>query len=303
MNIVFCTDSKYLKPTLVSMYSVMDNHDAPISFYILHSDLRSNEIDCVKSFVNKHSKHSSVEIIKVDDNMFAGLPINGRSRVAYFRLLIPKLLNYLDRCLYLDSDTIVNKPLKDFYNMSFEGTALVASEDMGEIIHFHKEMHDILDIPHTYKYFNSGVLLFNLEWFKSFDNDSILKWINEHPHKLKFLDQDVLNANFYDKVRLIDGFSYNYLEILMSHYLPNKGIDEAHIIHFIKKPWKYDYTGVNSKYWWKYGKKVLGTKAYWNFTILNRCFCNALNILLIFLPLPTIKKMYLYLKNNKSSLN
>lgn len=292
MNIVFCTDSLYFKPTLVSMLSVLENSDEPIHFYILHSDLSNEEIKNAETIAKKYNPEAFVTAIEVKDPRFDILPIHGRSKVAYFRLLIPQLLPHsLDRCLYLDSDAIVNKPIKSFYNTPFDNTALVVSEDMGELIHFHKEMHAVLGIPKEYKYFNSGVLLFDVGWFKNFNMNSVFTWIQNNANKLKFLDQDILNANFYDKVKYVDGFAHDYLEILMSPLLPNTGIQNASIIHFLKKPWRYDYNGVNALYWWKYGKKIYGTRAYFLFIVINFCYRKILQFLNIFIPIHTLKKI------------
>lgn len=287
MNLVFCTNSKYLKPTAVSMLSVIATNKSPITFYIIHSDLNEEN----KVFL-KESIKNQIEFIEVPKDTFKNLPIYGRSKEAYYRLLIPSLLpRNLKRCLYLDGDTLVQGSIDDFYSQDFENNALVVTEDIGEIVHFHKDRHDILGIPKSYKYFNSGVLLFNLEWFRDFDMEKIYSWIKQNSDKLKFLDQDVLNANFYDKVKYVDGYSYDYLEILMSPLLPNDGFKKARVVHFLKKPWKYDYTGVNAQYWWKYGKEIYGKLTYYKFLIINSLYRKILNLLLIFVSIETLKKI------------
>ncbi len=170
MNIVFCTDSGYFMPTSVCIASIIENNNGPVDFYVLYPSLKETEISFLKNLISKHGSQYSVKFIKIDEKTFNDLPIYGRSKAAYYRLLIPSVLpKDLDRCLYLDGDTVVYKSLEKFYNTSFENNAFVVNEDMGEVMFYHKERHSVLKIPQEYKYFNSGVLLFNLDWFKNFN--------------------------------------------------------------------------------------------------------------------------------------
>jgi len=291
MNIVFCTDSGYLMPTVVCIKSIIENNKNPIDFYILYPELKKEEIDFVEKIIKNEGPQYALKTIKIDDDSFNSLPVFGRSKAAYFRLLIPSILPQdVDRCLYLDGDTIVFKSLNEFYNSDFEEKAFIVNEDMGEVLLYHKERHPVLKIPLEYKYFNSGVLLFNLNWFKSNNMNSVYDWIKNNPDKLKFLDQDVLNANFYDKVKYTDGFMCDYLEILMSHMIPSDSMNKATIVHFLKKPWKCTYNGINAKYWWKYGKKIYKLE-YIKFSIMNFLFRKLLALILIFIPITSLKKI------------
>lgn len=291
MNIAFCTDSGYLKPTAVCISSILENNRNPIDFYILYPELKKSEITFLENLVKKYGGQYSLKAIKITSEAFDSLPIYGRSKAAYFRLLIPDVLpKEADRCLYLDGDTIVYKSLEDFYNMSFDGKALVVNEDMGKIIFDYKERQSLLGIPAEYKYFNSGVLLMNLGWFKNFDMKTVFDWMKNNPDKLKFLDQDVLNANFYDKAKYADGYMNDYLEILVNPLLPNAIMEKATIVHFLKKPWKYAYNGTNANYWWKYGKKIYKWE-YIKFSVINFLFRKTLGILLLFVPITLLKKL------------
>ncbi len=292
MNIVFCMDSGYVMPSLICMISILENNKNPIDFYILYSQLEEKEIKFIEETIVKYGTQYALKTVKIGDDAFSDLPIHGRSKAAYFRLLIPQMLpKEVDRCLYLDGDTIVYKSLQNFYNTDFDGKALLVNEDMGETILYHKERHAILDIPIEYKYFNSGVLVFNLVWFReNYNMTTVYDWIKNNSDKLKFLDQDVLNANFYDKVKYMDGYYHDYLEILVSPLLPNDTIEKVTIVHFIKKPWKYNYNGINAKYWWKYGKKIFKVE-YVKFCIINFIFRKCLGVLLLFVSIRSLKKL------------
>jgi lipopolysaccharide biosynthesis glycosyltransferase len=193
--------------------------------------------------------------------------------------------------LYLDGDAIVQKQLDFFYNTPFDNQAFVVSEDMGEVLFFHKERHEIFNIPKSYRYFNSGVLLINLDYFRQgYDFNTIFSFVKNNASRLKFLDQDVLNALFYDKVKFIDSIYFDYLEILVSHLLDNNNMDKSTIVHFLKKPWRYDYNGINSEYWWKYGKMVYKFE-YLKFLIINLIYRKLLGIILLFTSVKILKKI------------
>jgi lipopolysaccharide biosynthesis glycosyltransferase len=285
----------YVTPSMVCINSILINNSTPIKFFILHSDLEEADINKMEEFVKKFGDEHELRGIKVSPDYFNDGPIHGRSKEAYFRMLIPYLLpKEEDRCLYLDGDTIVQGNLDKLYNKSFEGKALMACEDVGEILFFHKERHDLLGIPREFRYFNSGVLMINNEYFREHIKiEDIANYIKNNFEKLKFLDQDVLNALFYDKVKLVESNLYDYMEILVSHMLANDNMEKAVIVHFLKKPWRYTYNGVNAKYWWKYAKKMYPIK-YLKFLILNFIFRKFLAILLLFISIDKVKT----LKNN-----
>lgn len=292
MNIVLCMNSKYVMPSLVCMTSILQNNKNPIDFYILYSHLENQEIELIKQTVEGYSKNNSLTPIKIDDNVFSDGPTFGRSREAYFRLLIPTVLpKNLERCLYVDSDVIIQKPLNNFYNEAFEEKAFVVCQDMGEFLLFHKERHEVLNIPREYRYFNSGVLLFNLNYSRnSFEVGVFSNYIKQNIKKLKFLDQDVLNALFYDKVKFVNSSQYNYMEILISHLLANDNMEKASIVHFIQKPWKYTYNGINAKYWWKYAKKIYPFE-HFKFSVVNFIYRKFLGQLLLVISIQNLKKI------------
>lgn len=104
------------------------------------------------------------------------------------------------------------------------------------------------------------------------------------------MDQDVLNGLFYNKVRLISGSSYNYPEILINPLITNNGLDKAVIIHFLQKPWKYSYRGVNQNLWWRYAREI-SKKKYYSFCVKNLFYRKTLSLLLIFFSIDFLKKI------------
>ena len=292
MNIALSMNSAYVMPSLVCMVSILECNKGPITFYVLYSRLTQSEIDFMASHIKKYGGDHSLIPIKIGDDVFADSPAPGRSKEAYFRLLIPRVLPAnVDRCLYLDSDIIVQGDLAPLYASSFEGKALVVCQDMGEFLFYHNERHELLGIPPGRPYFNSGVLLFNLEYFRtSFDVKIFFDYVKANPEKLKFLDQDVLNALMYDKVTFADAGLYDYMEILVNPALSGDALARAVIIHFLKKPWKYSYDGANSRLWWKYAKKIYPLQ-YYKFRVANCLYRTVVGLMLLIVSRETLKKI------------
>ena len=292
MNIALCMNSKYVMPSLVCIMSILENNKDPVNIYVLYSQLKKEEIEFMRVTIERYNTNNSLIPIKIDDTFFENSPTLGRSKEAYFRLLIPTVLpESVERCLYLDSDILVQGNLAPLYNEPFNDNALIVCQDIGEFLFFHKERHPILKIPTEYNYFNSGVLLFNMNYFRTgFDRKLFFDYINKNADKLKFLDQDVLNALFYNKVTFANSSLYNYMEILVSHLLTNSNMDKAVIVHFLQKPWKFTYNGVNGKYWWRYARKVYKTK-YIVFSIVNFLYRKFLGLVLLVVSVQDLKKI------------
>jgi lipopolysaccharide biosynthesis glycosyltransferase len=296
MNIVLCLNSGYVMPSSVCILSVLQNNKCDINFYVIHSGLSSSEINFLNKVIKDENPKSSLFPICVGETAFDNSPTFGRSKEAFYRLLIPDLLpKEVKRCLYLDGDVLVTKDITNFYFEPFEGKAMIVSEDIGEILFFSKEQHSKLGIPLEYKYFNSGVLILNLEYFReSLNTLNFVNFINSQEN-LKFLDQDVLNGTCFDKVKYTNSAKYNLPEILINPIVTNQAIDKASIIHFLQKPWRVTYRGVNRGLWWTYGKQLYKIQ-YLRFIILNTIYQKALAFILLFVSISFVKRIFSFFR-------
>ena len=99
-----------------------------------------------------------------------------------------------------------------------------------------------------YSYFNAGVLLINLDYWRKHDIEpQIVSYLQQFPERLLYNDQDVLNAVLYQQRKFLpyrwnmqDGFFRKKRKIWKTS-LPalNAEMPKAVIIHFTggKKPW------------------------------------------------------------------
>lgn len=138
-------------------------NDAIISFYLIN-------LDSIRQYL----------IVKVEN---FPIPI-------YYRLLMAKILpESVHKILYLDADIIVRHDLSELWNTPLDNIAVAGVQEASGSAQCHR-----LDYPEEKGYFNSGVLLFNLDFIRSHNiTDQYIKYIIENPEKLHCPDQDVIN--------------------------------------------------------------------------------------------------------------
>ncbi len=252
MHIVCCTDHNYIMPTGVMICSVCENNmDSRTTFHIiLDSSVTKEDKQALEAIINKYgciSRYYTMD--KINDCFFVsrqGQNSHIRSLVAYYRLFLGVLLPAdIDRVLYLDGDIIVRGSLKGLFDIDLEGVSVAAVADAGQ---WDASRYQTLGYPSSYGYFNSGVLLINLKYWREHDllNDFI-NFATSYPERLKCHDQDVLNFTLRDtklslplKYNLQNGFLYNELVIDNSYCDELKeAIGNPVILHYTArvKPW------------------------------------------------------------------
>ncbi len=314
---------KYLS---VLMASVYENHlNQQCDFYVLHSELNHNDFNYLLNFAKKYSQN--VYFIKVDNTLFKDFPFNNRFPIScLYRTLAHQFLpDSLHRILYLDIDTIVNGDLNEFYNLDFENNFFIGSKEnfnaKNEPDSALKDFDKINEIDNILaaegKYFNSGVLLINLDKFRieQIDINFYLKKITGYSDI--FFDQGILNICFAKQIKLLTTCKYNYrLSFSAKDYFQRKNYMfynetrydfypiEAKIIHYCGfimdfKPWYLYFTENEIKslkknffdiipesaqildIWWNYAKKIPDYENLWNEQLRNKSAYMMINNILI----------------------
>ena len=261
MNICLVINSKVVNQTIVFLNSLLlTNPNENFNIYILNSSLTDIEKNRINDIL---TKNSTIQYIDVDSKKFSNAPIlwKTHSKEAYYKLLIPDVIpKSVDKILYFDIDIVINKSIKDLYSIDLKDHYMAAAIDY----FVNKQMKDYvlsLDIEPN-NYFNSGVVLFNLEAMrKNYSFAQAEEYIAKNGHKFKYHDQEVLNALFNKNTLIIDT-KYNsiakYKGILdYLGYLFFNTSEKDVVIHYAgRKPWKNDFVGKNFKIFYKYSKPV-----------------------------------------------
>ena len=227
----------------------------------------------------------------IDTDIFAGAPLsssNGNIGTYYRLLILDVIPNQVDRVLYLDTDIIINKSLNELFELDMCEMPVAAVEDpallygysnenqeqtVERTVDFKKKIYDNIGFSEQDKYFNAGVILFDLVSLRTKGHNGafFLNYISNNRNKLICLDQDVLNGVYHLNVKWLD-YIYNY------RTYPFRGKDKVEIekdmeehavcIHYTAKPWK-KLDCIGAKEFWKYAKKAGVSYKYYIIKINN----------------------------------
>lgn len=267
MNLLVTLDSKYVRPLMVMLVSLFINNPAEdFHIYLLHSSIKDDEIADIERFIDSYGQKLSV--MRIENNYFRNAPVVFHyTKEMYYRLLAYKFLpEELDRILYLDPDILVINPIHELYETELDGYLYAAA--------FHnviavKEINRIRLYPYKIDaYFNSGVLLMNLELQrKLLDEEAIYSFVEKNRSKLILPDQDIINTLYSGKIKCLDEKLYNYDTRYYNYYkvITNNTCDMDYImrnsviLHFCgkKKPWGKGYSGKFYSLYKHYEKKAL----------------------------------------------
>ena len=260
MNILITLNDTYAMPSFVMIESLLEHNNSDITLFVMFQSLNEANIKQFEMLEKKH-KGCEVKLLRIDTTRFSDSYTSIHiTREAYFRLLAQYYIpDWVKRCLYLDPDIIVNRNLEQFYNSDFESCYYIVCEGPG-VSGKDYSVYDTLSIPHKEKYFNSGVMLMNLEILRhEVQEEKIIDYITRMGEKLRYHDQDVLNGLYWSRVKYADWHIYNQTILhIRNRNEAKQRLKNAAIIHYAgsDKPWKYNYCSWYFALFWKYALKA-----------------------------------------------
>ena len=179
MDICFTFDKKYLQYIYVVIASIIENNSVQFNFHLISSNVTSNDEIKLDKWI-KCLGHNCF-FYKVDNKKYSFCPVenvdnNRLSRAAYYRIDIPQILpSYIKKVLYLDPDVLVLKDLSELYSINIDNYPFAVVEVLNN-------------------YFNSGVLLMNLDYFRKNNlSQRLFDYIKHNKDKIEYYDQDAFN--------------------------------------------------------------------------------------------------------------
>lgn len=263
IDIFLCIDDAFVYPCLVTIKSIIDNSKNKdlLSFFILiPGKFKSNEY--IEKF--KEKEKCKIQIISMGDK-YEKLSTGRRlTTPAYYRFSIPWITKK-KKAIYLDSDLLIRKDIKNLFDINLEGYCYAAVIDGSA-----NENHILPNLKGNIiieegNYYNSGVLLLNCDKIRkempaTFAN-LLLKQEKERIYN--YLDQDILNIACHNKIKKLSP-EYNFVlnscyggmlgvyEKTGKIYTENKeefesAQENATIVHFTRpKPWNGEYNTNNN---------------------------------------------------------
>lgn len=180
-----------------------------------------------------------------------GLPrLSQIPAVMWYRVYLPQLLPAQTRVLYLDCDTVVMDDLASLWQTPLDGLYLAAVANVLE--ERVKDWPQALGLPPQAFYFNSGVLLFNLDQMRTDGmTEKLVAFGREQAARLRWPDQDALNAVLGRQCQFVHPrwncqnslFYYPRSREVFGAAQVREAIRQPGIVHFeggnIVKPWHY----------------------------------------------------------------
>jgi lipopolysaccharide biosynthesis glycosyltransferase len=263
MDIVFCIDNNFVQHCGVTITSICENNrEENLKFHILTDNLSDKNKRIVEKIVADYKKQ--IKIYYLDLSILKDCPIRKGDYVSlatYFRILMPSILSMtIDKVLYLDSDIVVRKNLTDLWQIDITNHPIGAVYDMlvDDIRTYNRLCYDPVQ-----RYFNAGVLLINLQYWREHNTtNKLLSFIEINSERLKYHDQDTLNS-VIGKETIVLPFQYNMQQaffgndpMLRKEYLNeiNRHLNDPTIVHYtyIMKPWFKESTHPFKNDYYKY---------------------------------------------------
>lgn len=211
--IVIACDNNYVPYTSVLLTSLVQNisNDYNYDVILFQKDISEENKKILLSCLND-KQNITLRFFDISNQIksFKLRTFSYYSVEIYFRLFAPWILTAYDKVLYFDCDLVFNSDVSQLYNINIEDNYLGVVRDLGMLLHknnpssgipktYYKEFLNDINIEN---YFNSGVLIMNLNEFRKSSSISyIMQLIGSK--KWLFPDQDVLNVMCANKTMIL----------------------------------------------------------------------------------------------------
>jgi lipopolysaccharide biosynthesis glycosyltransferase len=146
----------------------------------------------------------------IDTSIFRSTTLGpGRSHMAYSRILLPRVLD-VPRLIYLDCDVLVFRDLSELFDRKLSPGKILAAVRDSETLSLGDDSRTVADamkLPAEGAYFNSGVMLMNLDEFRKQNFlERSLKFLESWNGNYRFWDQSALNFLLHGLIDALPGY-------------------------------------------------------------------------------------------------
>lgn len=252
IHLIFSSDAGYSAYLWVAIQSIVTNARSPkrLIFHIL-TDLNADVFSRGIRYFETHG--CSFRILNIDPQIFQRFPRHDHfTHATYYRIVSPYLLCDVNRAIYLDVDIVGLTDIADLQEFDLQGNPLAAVENPGF------DRHHALSMEPDSRYFNSGVLLMDLDLLRSrYTEDDWLAEVRKVASRIitKSADQDILNVVF-EKQWLPLPAAWNFQRCMYN--LERFESANSKIIHFTtnEKPWMARCTHPEAALWAQYSDSL-----------------------------------------------
>jgi FkbM family methyltransferase len=251
IHVACSCDQNYLSDAAVMLHSLFSA--SPGERFVVHfmydDRLPKSEMDGLEEICGRFGAVFAPK--RMGDELREIFPFMGRfgGFNAWYRILLPTLLPDLPKVLYLDVDLLIRKPVRPLWETKLEGKAIAAVNNPLFDYMVERVKND-LGLPDGDAYFNSGVMLINLDEMRRIKAaDQVVEFIRENRAPMPWADQEPLNAVLWSSrvhlpprwnaIPAIWELPWKYL--CWTREQMEEARDDPSIVHFLGpyKPWHY----------------------------------------------------------------
>ena len=273
LNILISTSDYYAPYCGITLTSVFENNrEYSFRVFILLGQELSRRN--VKRFRELEIRYGcDITFIHVDNSFLKKFELNSIPRLpveTFYKFYAVDLLpKTVDKVLYLDCDIIVNGDISQLWTADLTDKAIAVVHDYLSYV-APNDWSNRLQYPVEAGYFNAGLVLINLDYWRKYDiSGKLFGYIEKHHKKLSYMDQDVMNSLLWDKniyLPVTYNFQLGFLNKSFLQTLPSETKNEVldtlkskpAVIHFAGcwKPWSVVFYGLPFRNLWKQYKMI-----------------------------------------------
>lgn len=183
-------------PCAVLIQSILYFNKFPITFHVVSADLSDDSKQKLQETVSQNQEsvirfYNFTKI--VSDKHYIIRPTDRLSIETYFRIFLPELLpTDIHTVLYLDVDIICTGSLQELFStdITTHAMGMVPDPIYSDIRNFNR-----LNYPMDKGYYNAGVILFNLDYWRQKQLVHVVSsYIETYSELCRYHDQDAINA-------------------------------------------------------------------------------------------------------------
>ena len=259
-SIAITIDDNYLQHACVMLKSLEANTQVPLTVYCIFDNLNlKNQALLSGVFANNKV---AVIFIEFDNRVLPQLPIKKDDHIssaAFFRIWLPEILKDVKQVVFLDTDIVITEDIGHLLTLPLDNYPIAAVEDLG----MGAEKKNALGMKTDAAYFNSGVMVMNLDYFRKHQlTKKVADFISTFPQLCEFWDQDAFNAvvsgeflHLPLKYNVQSGF-YD----LTGNAEVQEALNNPHVVHYTGggncKPWFYHNNHPRGNLYYQYLKQT-----------------------------------------------
>ena len=178
-----------------------------VDLRVLDGGISQTSKSILSRLVERFGKSVRLEFVPVSDSIFRGATLGpGRSHLAYCRILLPRVLD-VPRSIYLDCDVLVFRDLSELFDLELSSGKILAAVGDSETLSLGDDSQivtDAMKLPAQGAYFNSGVMLMNLDELRR-ENfiERSLEFLKAWSGHYRFWDQSAINFLLHRQIHVL----------------------------------------------------------------------------------------------------